>query len=40
MKDVLLPKAGEEQTFYLSLMGILVLLSSLVIMYRRTKIKN
>ena len=39
-KAILLPKAGEEQTFYLSLMGIIVLLSSFVIMYRRTKIKN
>jgi len=39
-KAILLPKAGEEQTFYLSLMGIIVLLSSFVIMYRRTKFKN
>ena len=39
-KDILLPKAGEEQTNYLSLMGILVLLSSLVIMYRRNKVKK
>jgi len=35
-----LPKAGEQSTFYLSVMGILLLLSGLVMMYRRTKIKN
>ncbi|EDO0512840.1 bacterial Ig-like domain-containing protein [Listeria monocytogenes] len=35
-----LPKAGEQSTFYLSVMGIILLLSGLVMMYRRTKIKN
>ncbi|HDQ5280471.1 TPA: LPXTG cell wall anchor domain-containing protein [Enterococcus faecalis] len=35
-----LPKAREQSTFYLSVMGILLLLSGLVMMYRRTKIKN
>lgn len=34
-----LPKAGEKSALYLSIMGIL-LISGLVMMYRRTKIKN
>ncbi|EJM4556443.1 bacterial Ig-like domain-containing protein [Listeria monocytogenes] len=35
-----LPKAGEKSALYLSIMGILLLISGLVMMYRRTKIKN
>ncbi|MBC1656448.1 DUF5011 domain-containing protein [Listeria welshimeri] len=35
-----LPKTGEQSTFYLLVMGILLLLSGLVMMYRRTKVKN
>lgn len=35
-----LPKTGEQSTFYLLVMGILLLLSGLVMMYRRTKVKS
>ncbi|EAE3710531.1 bacterial Ig-like domain-containing protein [Listeria monocytogenes] len=35
-----LPKAGEKSALYLSIMGILLLISGLVMMYRKTKIKN
>ncbi|EOD9341431.1 TPA: bacterial Ig-like domain-containing protein [Listeria monocytogenes] len=35
-----LPKTGEQSTFYLSLMGIILLLSGLVMMYRRVKLKK
>ncbi|EFR94543.1 cell wall anchor domain-containing protein [Listeria innocua FSL J1-023] len=35
-----LPKTGEQSTYYLSLMGIILLLSGLVMMYRRVKLKK
>ncbi|EOH8749955.1 bacterial Ig-like domain-containing protein [Enterococcus faecalis] len=35
-----LPKAGEKSAFYISVMGILLLISGLVVMYRRTKVKK
>ncbi|MCH5002095.1 MucBP domain-containing protein [Listeria monocytogenes] len=39
-KATLLPKTGEKQTFYLSLRGILLFFSGLIVMYWRFKIKE
>ncbi|EAH4376740.1 LPXTG cell wall anchor domain-containing protein, partial [Listeria monocytogenes] len=39
-KATLLPKTGEKQTFYLSLSGILLFFSGLIVMYWRFKIKE
>ncbi|MGC2990654.1 bacterial Ig-like domain-containing protein, partial [Enterococcus faecalis] len=35
-----LPKTGEKSAFHLSVMGILLLISGLVVKYRRTKVKK
>ena len=40
IKATLLPKTGEKQTFYLSLRGILLFFSGLIVLYRRCKIKE
>ncbi|HGM4083177.1 TPA: LPXTG cell wall anchor domain-containing protein [Listeria monocytogenes] len=40
VKETVLPKTGDKSLCYLSLMGILLLLSGLVVMYRKSKMKE